>query len=83
MPPATSRQSMKKIFIPLFLSLTIEPPDLLFSLIFTREARKLYILIYLIYLYISLFMEGGFFPAGGQHIPVHEEKSATGTIRHL
>lgn len=49
---------------------------------FTREARKLSILYLFIYLYISLFMEEGFFPAGGQHIPFHEEKSATGTIRH-
>ena len=73
---------MKKTFILLFLSLTIEPPDLLFFLIFTHEVRKLSILYLFIYLYISLFMEEGFFPTGGQHIPAHEEKSAIGTIRH-
>ena len=73
---------MKRTCFPLFLSLTIEHPDLLFSLIFTHEVRKLSILYLFIYLYISLFMEEGFFPTGGQHIPVHEEKSAIGTIRH-
>ena len=70
---------------PLIFSLNILPPNMdgLDTIpLFTREARKLSILYLFIYLYISLFMEEGFFPAGGQPIPVHEEKSATGTIRH-
>ena len=70
---------------PLIFSLNIFPPNMdgldIISF-FTREARKLSILYLFIYLYISLFMEEGFFPAGGQHIPVHEEKSAIGNIRH-
>ena len=64
---------MKKTFILLFLSLTIEPPDLLFSLIFTHEVRKLSILYLFIYLYISLFMQEELFFTGGQQISANEQ----------
>ena len=70
---------------PLIFSLNILPPNMdgLDTIpLFTREARKLSILYLVIYLYISLFMEEGFFPTGGQRIPAHEEKSAIGTICH-